>query len=64
MKEIIVTVSSKEQVVIRKQIRDYLGIERGDKITFVMETEGKVKLQAMKWLNLAQQLDHEKLGCE
>lgn len=53
MKEVVVTVSSKGQVVIPKQVREHLGIERGDKITFVLETEGKVELKATKYPTIA-----------
>ena len=53
MKEVSVTVSSKGQVVIPKAVREHLGIERGDKITFVLETAGKVALKAMKYPTVA-----------
>ena len=53
MKELIVTVSSKGQVVIPKEVREHLGIARGDKITFVLESEGKVALKATKYPTVA-----------
>jgi antitoxin PrlF len=53
MKELIVTVSSKGQVVIPKAVREHLGIAQGDKITFVLESEGKVALKATKYPTIA-----------
>ena len=53
MKELIVTVSSKGQVVIPKAVREHLGIVQGDKITFVLDPEGKVELKATKYPTIA-----------
>jgi AbrB family looped-hinge helix DNA binding protein len=53
MKELIVTVSSKGQVVIPKAVREHLGIAQGDKNTFVLESEGKVELKATKYPTVA-----------
>ena len=53
MKEMVVTVSSKGQVVIPKEVRKHLGIDRGDKITFVLDEEGKVVLKTTKYPTVA-----------
>ena len=53
MKELAVTVSSKGQVVIPAEVRNYLGIERGDKILFVMDEEGRVELKLAKYPTVA-----------
>lgn len=53
MKELVVTVSSKGQVVIPKEVRKHLGIEQGTKVTFVLETKGKVTLKATKYSTIA-----------
>ena len=53
MKELVVTVSSKGQVVIPKAVREHLGIAQGDKITFVLESEGKVELKVTKYPTVA-----------
>ena len=46
MKEIISTVTSKGQVTIPAEVRKQLGIARGDKVTFVIEDEGRIELRA------------------
>ncbi len=48
MKEIVVTVSSKGQVVVPKEICKHLGIAQGDKITFALDAEGQVTVKAIK----------------
>ena len=53
MKELMVTVSSKGQVVIPKAVRQHLGITQGDKITFVLDAEGQVTLKANKYSTIA-----------
>ncbi len=53
MKEMVVTVSSKGQVVIPKAVRKHLGIERGDKITFVLDEAGTVALKTTKYPTVA-----------
>ncbi len=53
MKELVVTVSSKGQVVIPKEVRKHLGIEQGDKITFVLAAEGTVAVKATKYPTIA-----------
>src|SRR5260221_359026 len=46
MKEIVSTMTSKGQVTIPAEIRKRLGIAAGDKLTFVIEDEGKIELRA------------------
>ncbi len=46
MKEIISTMTSKGQVTIPAEVRKQLGIKAGDKLTFVIEEEGKIELRA------------------
>jgi AbrB family looped-hinge helix DNA binding protein len=52
-KALIVTVSSKGQVVLPKAVREHLGIAQGDKVTFGLEAEGKVALKALKYPTIA-----------
>ena len=53
MKEVVATVSSKGQVVIPVEVRKHLGIERGDKILFVLGEEGQVEVKATKYSTVA-----------
>ena len=53
MKELVATVSSKGQVVIPAEVRKHLGIERGDKLVFMLGEEGKVELKATKYPTVA-----------
>lgn len=49
MKEIVAAVNNKGQVVIPVEVRQYLGIEQGDKILFVLDEEGHVELKSVKY---------------
>jgi AbrB family looped-hinge helix DNA binding protein len=53
MKELVATVSSKGQVVIPAEVRKHLGLERGDKLLFVLEAEGRVVLQTPQYPTVA-----------
>lgn len=53
MKEIISTVSSKGQVTVPAEVRKHLGIKQGDKLSFVIEDEGNVRVQAPRYRDLA-----------
>ncbi|MFN8491069.1 MAG: AbrB/MazE/SpoVT family DNA-binding domain-containing protein [Caldilineaceae bacterium] len=53
MQELMVTVSSKGQIVIPKVVREHLGITQGDKITFVLDATGQVTLKAAKYPTVA-----------
>lgn len=44
----IATVSSKGQVTIPKEVRERLGIHQGDRIEFVVDSQGAVSLQPLK----------------
>lgn len=53
MREIISTVSSKGQVTVPAEVRKHLGIREGDKLSFVIEDEGSVKVEAPRYHNVA-----------
>lgn len=53
MRAIISTVSSKGQVTIPAEVRKHLGINEGDKVSFVIEDEGSVKVEAPRYHNVA-----------
>ena len=45
MTEIISTITSKGQVTIPAEVRRHLGLKRNDKLAFVIEPEGGVRLK-------------------
>lgn len=49
MQQITRTVTSKGQVTIPKQIRDQLGIDVDDKITFVVHESGTVEIRPLEY---------------
>jgi AbrB family looped-hinge helix DNA binding protein len=53
MREITSTLSSKGQVTIPAEVRRYLGIKEGDKLSFVIEDEGTVRLETPRYRNVA-----------
>jgi antitoxin PrlF len=53
MKEIISTISSKGQVTVPVEVRKQLGIKQGDKVSFVIEGEGSIRLEAPRYRDLA-----------
>jgi antitoxin PrlF len=53
MKEIVSTVTSKGQVTIPAEVREYLGIKTHDKIAFVIDQEGIVRLRVPRYPNIA-----------
>ncbi|HLZ20812.1 MAG TPA: AbrB/MazE/SpoVT family DNA-binding domain-containing protein [Ktedonobacterales bacterium] len=53
MKEILSTVTSKGQVTIPKDVREQLGISIHDKIAFVIEDDGTVRLQTPEYPTVA-----------
>ncbi|HVB75723.1 MAG TPA: type II toxin-antitoxin system PrlF family antitoxin [Ktedonobacteraceae bacterium] len=53
MKEIISTITSKGQVTIPAEVRKYLGITANDKIAFVIDDEGVVRLRVPRFPTIA-----------
>jgi AbrB family looped-hinge helix DNA binding protein len=53
MKEIVSTVTSKGQVTIPVEVRRQLGVGQGDKLSFVIEDDGRIELKAPKYPNVA-----------
>ena len=53
MKEIISTLTSKGQVTIPAEVRKYLGIETNDKVAFVIDDEGTVRLHVLRYPTVA-----------
>ncbi len=53
MKEIISTITSKGQVTIPAEVRKYLGIETNDKIAFVIDDKGTVRLRVPRYPSIA-----------
>ncbi len=53
MKEIISTITSKGQVTIPAEIRKYLGITTNEKIAFVIDDEGVVRLRVPRYPTIA-----------
>lgn len=51
--EKISTVTAKGQVTLPVEIRKFLGIQKNDKVAFVIEPAGEVRLAAPKYPNLA-----------
>jgi AbrB family looped-hinge helix DNA binding protein len=53
MKEIISTITSKGQVTIPAEVRKYLGIKTNDKVAFVIDSEGTVRLKVPHYPDIA-----------
>ena len=53
MKELISTVTSKGQITIPVELRKYLDISEGDKLSFVIQDDGSVRLAAPRYRNIA-----------
>jgi antitoxin PrlF len=53
VREIVSTVTSKGQVTIPAEVRKLLGIRTNDKISFVIEDEGTVRLKAPQYPDIA-----------
>ena len=53
MKEIISTITSKGQVTIPAEVRKYLGITTTDKIAFVIDDQGTVRLRVPRYPTVA-----------
>ena len=53
MKEIISTLTSKGQVTIPAEVREYLGLETNDKVAFVIDDDGVVRLRVLRYPTIA-----------
>ncbi len=53
MKEIVATITSKGQVTVPVEIRRYLGLKTKDRISFVIEPGGFVRLEVPRYPNVA-----------
>ena len=53
MKEIISTITSKGQVTIPAEVRNYLGIKTNDRIAFVIDSEGGVRIRVPHYPDIA-----------
>jgi AbrB family looped-hinge helix DNA binding protein len=53
MKEITATLTSKGQVTLPAAVRNHLGVSTRDKITFVLEDDGKVQLRVPRYPDIA-----------
>jgi antitoxin PrlF len=53
MKTATATVSSKGQITIPAEVRRHLGISRSDKIGFIMEDDGTVRLCPERYSSIA-----------
>jgi AbrB family looped-hinge helix DNA binding protein len=49
MREIVSTITSKGQVTIPAAVRRHLGVDTHDKITFVLEENGEVRLSVPRY---------------
>ncbi|HLX41581.1 MAG TPA: AbrB/MazE/SpoVT family DNA-binding domain-containing protein [Ktedonobacteraceae bacterium] len=49
MREIIANITSKGQVTIPAEIRDHLGINNHNKIAFIIDEEGFVRLKFLRY---------------
>ncbi len=53
MKEILSTITSKGQVTIPKEVRQHLGLATNDRIAFVIEDDGTVRLSVPRFPTIA-----------
>lgn len=53
MKEMLSTITSKGQVTIPKSVREHLGVGTHDKVAFVVEDDGTVRLRVPQYPNVA-----------
>ena len=53
MKEVVSTLTSKGQITIPAEIRKYLGIETNDKVAFVIDEAGAVRLRVLRYPTVA-----------
>ena len=53
MRQIVSTVTSKGQVTIPADVRKHLGIKQGDKLSFVIEDHGAVRIERPRYRDVA-----------
>ena len=53
MREVVSTITSKGQVTIPAEIRRHLDLRTSDKISFVIEEDGTVRLKAPRYPDIA-----------
>ena len=53
MKEIVSTVTSKGQVTLPAEVRKHLGVKLNDKIAFVIEQDGSVRVGPPRYTGVA-----------
>jgi antitoxin PrlF len=53
MKEIISTLTSKGQVTIPIEVRRRLGVDQGDKLSFLLADDGRIELKTTQYLDIA-----------
>lgn len=53
MREFISTITGKRQVTIPAQVRKHLEVNRGDKLSFVIDDDGTVKLDVLVYPTVA-----------
>ncbi|HEV7234725.1 MAG TPA: AbrB/MazE/SpoVT family DNA-binding domain-containing protein [Ktedonobacteraceae bacterium] len=53
MKEIISSITSKGQVTIPAEVRTYLGLQANDKVAFVIDDNGAVRLKAPRYPHIS-----------
>ena len=53
MHEIVSTITSKGQVTIPAEVRRHLGVGTRDRIAFIIEPDGTVRLRAPRYPNVA-----------
>jgi antitoxin PrlF len=53
MKEVLSTITSKGQVTIPKDVREQLGLQTHDKIAFIIDDDGTVRLRVPQFPTIA-----------
>lgn len=53
MREVLATITSKGQVTIPAEVRRHLGVKTKDKIAFVLEASGTVRLRLPRYTSVA-----------
>lgn len=64
MKEFVATITSKGQITIPIAVRRYLGVSERDKVTFVIDDDGRVRVEPLEFpdvdsiVGMAGKLEH------